>query len=201
MTVKAAPPSPSLWLPAEARGWYTSTIYARVSGYLVKWTADIGDRVQKNQTLAEIDTPELDAQLEAGKAQLKAAEAELKVKQSDAEFTKTTFDRWSGSAEGVVSEQEREDKKAGYASAIAKVNAADARVNLDKSNVDRLTYMAQFKHVLAPYDGVITERRTDIGDLVTAGASQHIAAVRNFAIRPDPGVRSIFRKVRAWISA
>ena len=76
-----------------------------------------------------------------------------------------------GSAKGVVSEQEREDKKAGFASAVAKLNAAEARVNLDKSNVDRLTYMAQFKQVSAPYDGVITERRIDIGDLVTAGST------------------------------
>ena len=76
-----------------------------------------------------------------------------------------------GSRKGVVSEQEREDKKAGYAGAVAKLNAAQARVNLDKSNVDRLTYLAQFKQVTAPYDGVITERRIDIGDLVTAGST------------------------------
>ena len=171
MTVGAAPPAEMLRLPGEARGWYTSTIYARVSGYLTKWFVDIGDRVKKHQALAEIDTPELDAQLDAAKAQLKASEAELKVRESEAEFARTTFERWSGSAKGVVSEQEREDKKAGFASAAAKQNAAEARVNLDKSNVERLTYMAQFKKVAAPYDGVITERRIDIGDLVTAGST------------------------------
>ncbi|MFY9657148.1 MAG: biotin/lipoyl-binding protein, partial [Methylocystis sp.] len=150
--VEATPKSQPLVLPAEARGWYASTIFARVSGYVTAWLADIGDHVKKNQVLAAIDTPELDAQLEAAKAQLRAAEAETKVSEADAEFAKTTYNRWIGAGKGVVSDQEREDKKAGYASAMAKLNAAQARVNLDKSNVDRLTYMAQFKQVTAPYD-------------------------------------------------
>ncbi len=175
MTVVAAAPTEVLRLPGEARGWYTSMIYARVSGYLTNWFVDIGDKVKKHQALAEIDTPELDAQLDAARAQLKAEEAELKVRESEAEFAKTTFERWSGSARGVVSEQEREDKKAGFASAVAKQNAAEARVNLNKSNVERLTYMAQFKKVDAPYNGVITERRIDIGDLVTAGSTSSTA--------------------------
>ncbi len=181
IAVNLAPPTQVLRLPAEARGWYTSTIFARVSGYVTKWVTDIGDRVQKNQVLAIIDTPELDAQLDAGKAQLAAAEAELKVREADAEFAKTTYERWQGSAKGVVSDQEREDKKANYASAAARLNAARARVNLDKSNVDRLTYLAQFKQVTAPYDGVITERRIDIGDLVTAGSTSNTAPLFGIA--------------------
>ena len=140
---------------------------------MTKWYADIGDRVKKDQVLAIIDTPELDAQLEASRAQLNAAEAEVVVKEADAQFAKTTYDRWQGSAKGVVSEQERDEKRAGYAVAQAKVKAAQAKVNLDKSNVDRLTYMTQFKKVAAPYDGVITERRIDVGDLVTAGSTSN----------------------------
>ncbi len=181
VTVGPAPASPSLRLPGEARGWYTSTIYARVSGYVTRWLADIGDRVKKNQVLAVIDTPELDAQLDAAKAQLNASEAEMKVREADVAFAKTTFDRWQGAARGVVSDQEREDKKAGFASAAAKLNAAEAKVKLDKSNVDRLTYMAQFKQVTAPYDGVITERRIDIGDLVTAGSTSNTASLFGIA--------------------
>jgi RND family efflux transporter MFP subunit len=173
--VEATPAGQALVLPAEARGWYTSTIFARVSGYVTTWLADIGDHVKKNQVLAVIDTPELDAQLDAAKAQIMAAEAEMKVSEADAEFAKTTYNRWIGAAKGVVSDQEREDKKAGYASAKAKLNAAQARVDLDKSNVDRLTYMTQFKQVTAPYDGVITDRRIDIGDLVTAGSTSNTA--------------------------
>ena len=192
ITVSLAPPTQVLRLPAEARGWYTSTIFARVSGYVTKWLVDIGDRVQKNQVLAIIDTPELDAQLDAGKAQLAASEAELKVREADAEFAKTTYERWQGSAKGVVSDQEREDKKAGYASAIARFNAAQARVNLDKSNVDRLAYLAQFKQVTAPYDGVITERRIDVGDLVTAGSTSNTAPL--FGIAQYDQIRRICKR-------
>ena len=173
VTVSQAPPSQPLRLPGGTQGWYQSTIYGRVSGYITKWYADIGDRVKKDQVLALIDTPELDAQLEAARAQLKASESEVVVREADADFAKTTFQRWQGSAKGVVSDQERDEKRAGYAVAMAKVKAAQSKVNLDKSNVDRLTYMAQFKKVAAPYDGVITERRIDVGDLVTAGSTSN----------------------------
>jgi RND family efflux transporter MFP subunit len=181
VTVTRAPATQSLQLPGEARGWYTSIIFARVSGYVSNWLVDIGDSVKKNQVLAIIDTPELDAQLQAAKAQLSASEAEVKVKEADAQFAKTTYERWEGSAKGVVSEQEREDKRAGYASAAAKLAAQQARVNLDKSNVDKLTYLTQFKKVVAPYDGVITDRRIDIGDLVTAGSTTNTSSLFGIA--------------------
>jgi RND family efflux transporter MFP subunit len=169
--VGLAPPTQTLTLPGETRGWYSSTIFARVNGYVAKWIADIGDRVKKDQVLATIDTPELDAQLEAAQAQLRASEAEVKVREADVEFAKTTYERWEGSPKGVVSDQEREDKKARYAMAIAQLNAARARVALDQANVDRLSFLTSFKQVTAPYEGVITERRVDIGDLVTAGST------------------------------
>jgi len=169
--VEAAPPTQSLTLPGEVRGWYASTIYARVNGYVAKWVVDIGDRVKKDQVLATLDTPELDSQLEAAQHQLTVADAEVKVREADAEFAKTTYERWKGSPKGVVSEQEREDKKAQSAVAVAQLNAARARVSQQQANVDRLTFMAGFKKVTAPYDGVITLRRIDIGDLVTAGST------------------------------
>jgi RND family efflux transporter MFP subunit len=161
----------TLVLPGETRGWYSSTIYARVTGYVARWLVDIGDSVKKDQVMAIIDTPDLDAQLDAAQAQLTAAEAEAKVKESDAEFAKTTYVRWQTSPKGAVSDQEREDKKARHDSSVAQLNAALARVNLDRANVDRLRYLTRFKEVSAPYDAVITERRIDIGDLVTAGST------------------------------
>ena len=179
--VDMAPPTQTLTLPGETRGWYSSTIYARVNGYVAKWIADIGDRVKKDQVLATIDTPELDAQLEAGQAQLKASEAEVKVKEADVDFAKTTNDRWQGSPRGVVSEQEREDKKARYAVAIAQLNAARARVALDQANVDRLSFLTSYKQVTAPYEGVITDRRVDIGDLVTAGSTTNTTPLYGIA--------------------
>jgi len=169
--VQYAPPTQVLKLPGEARGWYASSIYARVNGYLAKWSSDIGDHVKKDQVLATIDTPDLDSQLTAGEAQLKASEAEAKVKEADAEYAKTTYDRWRESPKGVVSDQEREAKKAAYVGGEAQLNAARARVNLDQANVDRLTFLTKFKQVTAPFDGVITERRVDVGDLVTAGST------------------------------
>jgi len=171
MKVDLAPPTEELTLPGEIRGWYSSTIYARVSGYVAKWIVDIGDRVKKDQVLATIDTPELDAQLDAGQAQLVASEAEVKVKEAEVDFAKTTYDRWQGSPKGSVSDQEREEKKARYAVSVAQLNAARARVTLDQANVSRLTFLTRFKQVVAPYEGVITERRVDIGDLVTAGST------------------------------
>ena len=179
--VDMAPPTQTLTLPGETRGWYNSTIYARVSGYVAKWIADIGDRVKKDQVLATIDTPELDAQLEAAQAQLKASEAEVKVREADVEFAKTTYERWQGSPKGVVSDQEREDKKARYAMAVAQLNAARARVSLDQANVDRLSFLASYKQVTAPYEGVITDRRVDTGDLVTAGSTTNTTSLYGIA--------------------
>jgi len=169
--VEVAAPIQTLTLPGEVRGWYASTIYARVSGYVAKWIVDIGDRVSKDDVLATLDTPELDSQLEGAQHQFAIAQAEVKVREADAEFAKTTFERWQGSPRGVVSDQEREDKKAQYAVGIAQLNAARARANQAQANVDRLTFMAGFKKVTAPYDGVVTERRIDIGDLVTTGST------------------------------
>ena len=169
--VQIAPPTQVLTLPGETRGWYTSSIYARVNGYLAKWFVDIGDHVKTGQALAMIDTPELDAQLDAAQAQVNASEAEAKVKEADAEFAKTTYERWQGSPKGAVSEQARQDKKARFDAAVAALNAAQARVKLDKANVDRLTHLTDFKQVTAPFDGVITDRGVDIGDLVTAGST------------------------------
>ena len=169
--VKTAAQNQSLTLPGETSAWYRTTIYSRVSGYLDKWYVDIGDRVKKGQILATIDTPDLDSQLDAAKAELNAAEAETKVKESEAEFARTSYDRWRDSPTGVVSVQEREAKKAAFDSSVAQLNAARARVKVDQAKVDGLTSLAAFKSVSAPFDGVITERRIDPGDLVTAGST------------------------------
>jgi RND family efflux transporter MFP subunit len=166
---RAAPGS--LTLPGETAAWYQSTIYARVSGYVSKWYVDIGDQVKAGQLLATIDTPELDAELAAARAKLQVAQAQVKVKQADAAFAASTYERWRDSPKGVVSEQEREDKKAGDASAGAQLEAARAQVSLDQADVDRLSAFEQFKRVTAPYAGTIIERRVDIGNLVTAGSA------------------------------
>jgi biotin carboxyl carrier protein len=185
-----APATRILSLPGETRAWYETTIYARVNGYVATWLVDIGDHVHQGQVLAKIDTPELDQQLLATRAELAAAQAEVRVKQADAAFAKTTYGRWRDAPEGVVSDQERDAKKAAYDSGTADLNAAESRVNLDQAKVDGLVALTQFKDVTAPFDGTITSRRVDVGDLVTAGQHrQHHAALYDGAIGPDPRVR------------
>jgi RND family efflux transporter MFP subunit len=160
-----------LVLPGETAAWYETTIYVRVSGYVAKWLVDIGDHVTKGQLLATIETPELDAELRAARAQLRASEAQVEARRAEAEFSKTTNERWRDSPKGVVSDQERDSKKADYESSEARLYAANAQVNLDKSKVDQYGALAEFKQVKAPFDGTITERKIDIGNLVTAGST------------------------------
>jgi len=171
VVVHDASTAATLTLPGATAAWYESTIYARVNGYVAHWYVDIGDHITSGQLLASIETPELDAELVAARAKLRVALAQVKVKQAAAAFATSTYARWRDSPKGVVSEQEREDKKAGDAAAAAQLEAARAQVNLDRADVDRLSAFEQFKRVTAPYAGQIIERRIDIGNLVTAGSS------------------------------
>jgi RND family efflux transporter MFP subunit len=174
-----------LVLPGETAAWYESTIYARVNGYVSKWLVDIGDHVRKGDVLAVIETPELDAELEAAKAQLKSSQSQVVARQAEAEFSKTTNERWRDSPKGVVSEQERESKKADYESSLARLYSANAQVNLDKSKVDQYAALAEFKQVKAPFDGTITERKIDVGNLVTAGSGSTTTPLYRMA-QTDP---------------
>lgn len=185
VVVNGNPADGSLTLPGETAAWYESTIYARVSGYVAKWDVDIGDHVAGGQLLASIDTPELDAELSAARAKLQVAEAQVRVKAADASFARSSYERWRDSPKGVVSEQEREDKKAGDASAVAQLEAARAEVSLDRAQVERLSALEQFKRVVAPYAGTVTQRRIDIGDLVTADSSTNTTPLYRI-VQDDP---------------
>lgn len=158
-------------LPGQTAAWHASTIYARVNGYVGKWFVDIGDHVHAGQVLALIETPELDAELAGARAQLQAAQAQVLVRKAQADFAKTTYDRWRDSPKGVVSEQERAEKHADYDSSMANLRAAEAEVTLDQARVNQYGALAQFKKVTAPFDGTITQRDIDIGNLVTAGST------------------------------
>jgi len=171
VTVQSAPQVDDLALPGEAAAWYESTIYGRVDGYVGKWFVDIGDHVHEGQVLATIETPRLDADLVAAQARLRAADAEVTVRQAEAHFARSTYERWNNSPKGVVSEQEREEKKAASESAQARKNAAVAQVNLAQAEVDRLTASKEFQDVRAPFTGIIVQRQIDIGNLVTAGST------------------------------
>src|ERR1700726_3551071 len=159
-----------LVLPGDIEAWYEAPIYARVSGYLKNWYFDFGAHVQKGQLLADIDAPDLDAQLDAAKAKLASAEAQVKVRDAERQFADTTYARWRDSPKGVVSEQETESKKAEAGRAVARYNASLADANVNQSQVDQLTALEAFKRILAPFDGIVTARNTDVGALINAGS-------------------------------
>ena len=157
-------------LPGDIEAWFEAPIYARVSGYLKAWYFDYGAHVEKGQLLADIDAPDLDAQLAAAKAKLVSAEAQVKVREAERAFAETTYARWRESPKGVVSEQETEAKKAEYGSADARYKAAIAEANVNQSQVDQLTALEAFKRIVAPFDGIVTARNTDVGALINAGS-------------------------------
>ena len=157
-------------LPGTVQAWFEAPIYARVNGYLKNWNFDYGAHVKKGDVLAEIETPDLDAQLAAAQAKLNSARAVVKVREAERQFAQSTYERWRDSPKGVVSVQEQENKQADYNSAIARLNSASADVDADQGEVDRLQALAGFKNITAPFDGVVTARETDIGALINAGS-------------------------------
>lgn len=168
-------------LPGETAGYYESTIFSRIDGYVDKWWADIGDHVKQGQTLATIETPDLDQQLNAAKAKVQAATAEVNVAKTSVDIAKITYDRWQGSPPGSVSEQEKQEKEADYKSAQARLASAEAQQQLNQADVNRLGVLESFKQVTAPYDGVITKRHIDIGDLVTSGSTTSTSSLYDMA--------------------
>jgi RND family efflux transporter MFP subunit len=185
VTVGPPPSTQTLVLSGETAAWHTATIFARVNGYVEQWFNDIGDHVKEGQVLATIETPDLDAEFDSAKAKLKVSKAQVHVKQSQVEFAETTYVRWRDSPIGVVSDQEREDKKARYGEAVADLDAARSQVDLNQALVDRLAAFQGFKRVTAPFDGTIIERRIDLGNLVTAGSTTNTTMLYRMT-RDDP---------------
>ena len=165
-------------LPGEVQAFTDAPIYARVNGYLRKWNSDIGARVHKGDVLAEIDAPELDAQLLQAKANLATANANLTLAQTQAT-------RWQGLIKTNAVSQDELDQK------IGALNAGKTIVEADEANVRNLEQQVAFEKVLAPFDGVVTARRTDVGALITAGAGAsatelfHLAAIDRLRVFID----------------
>jgi len=167
VTVKPTrgPASEMLVLPGSVQAYYEAPIYARTSGYLRRWYTDIGTPVKKGQLLAEIDTPEIDQQLSQAQADLATAEANYQL-------ARTTDERWRGLlATESVSKQDA-DQRAGDAA------AKKAALQSAAANVARLRDLESFKRVLAPFDGVVIQRATDIGALINAGQNPGSALFR-----------------------
>jgi len=154
----ARPLSPYLNLPGRLEAYSRAPIYARVSGYLKDWKVDIGARVRAGQLLAEIDAPDLDQQLMQARADLLNA-------QSSARLSEATLKRRQSLAEArIISQQDLDER-------IADLASKQAAVKSNQANVERLEALAGYKNVLAPFDGMITARETDLGALINAGSS------------------------------
>jgi RND family efflux transporter MFP subunit len=161
--VAVAKPSPSpatdeLVLPGDVAAFIEAPIYARTSGYLKSWSTDIGTPVKKGQLLAEIETPEVDQQLRQSKSDLETALA-------NAHIAEVTNVRWQGLLEhNAVSPQDADTR-------AATAQATKATADSAAANVARLQQLESFKRVIAPFDGVVTARNTDVGALINAGQS------------------------------
>lgn len=146
----------ALILPGDVQPWINAPIYARVSGYLRKWYVDIGTPVKAGQLLADLDTPDLDGQVAQGKADLNTAIANQKL-------SEVTARRWDALlAQGAVARQDADAKDSDLAAKNAMVASA-------KANLDHLQAMESFKHLVAPFDGIVTSRAVDVGALVLVG--------------------------------
>ncbi|HTW38124.1 MAG TPA: efflux RND transporter periplasmic adaptor subunit [Steroidobacteraceae bacterium] len=149
--------SAELVLPGNLQANYEAPIYARTSGYLRRWLVDIGTPVRKGQLLAQIESPEVDQQLRQAQANLATAEANQRI-------ADVTAERWRHLRQSdSVSKQEADEK-------ISAAAASDAQVQAARANVDRLRELTGFERIVAPFDGVITARETDIGQLINAGS-------------------------------
>jgi len=148
----------TLDLPGRLEAYSRAPLYARVSGYLKSWSADIGATVKAGQLLAEIEAPDLDQQFLQSKANLATAQANVAL-------AGTTAKRWQELLKtGAVSKQDVDEKNGDLA-------AKQAIVNADKADLDRLQALKNFTRIVAPFDGVVTARNTDVGALINVGSS------------------------------
>lgn len=155
---KPEPPQQELILPSTLQAFIDSPIFARTNGYLARWYHDIGSRVRQGQLLADIETPEVDQELMQARATRDQAEAQLNL-------AKTSAVRWENLQKmDAVAQQETDERSSSYAQQQAALASATA-------NVRRLEQLESFKHIYAPFAGVITRRNTDIGALINAGNS------------------------------
>jgi RND family efflux transporter MFP subunit len=184
-----------LALPGTVQAFVEAPIYARTNGYLKTWYTDIGALVKKGQLLAEIETPEVDQQL-------RQAQADLETARANESLSGTTNKRWQGllSTESV-SQQDADEKAGDWAAKKASFASAAA-------NVARLQELESFKRVVAPFDGVVTARNTDIGALINAGQSAgselfrvadthrlriYVQVPEQYAAAAQPGLRAELR--------
>jgi membrane fusion protein (multidrug efflux system) len=169
--------SAALDLPGRLEAYYRAPIFARVSGYLKSWSADIGAQVKAGQVIAEIEAPDLDQQLLQARADLASQEASARLSEATLNRRKTLI------ASNFVSMQEIDERTADLSNKRAAVNAGQA-------NVERLEVLAGYKKITVPFDGIVTARDTDVGALINAGGGSG----------PPMFVVSDVKKLRVYVS-
>ncbi len=180
VTPKRSAPSQEIVLPGNVQPFITAPIFSRTNGYLKAWHFDIGARVKKGQLLAEIETPEVDQQLQQSRSNLATAEANLKL----AEITKNRYQELLRT--NAVSRQDVDNTVGTY-------NANKAIVEANQANVRQLETLQSFEKIYAPFDGVITARNTDIGDLINSGSNGNVKT--DLFHMAQPGVLRVYVNV------
>ena len=182
-------------LPGRLEAYSQAQIYARVSGYIKDWKADIGTPVKAGELLAEIDAPDLDQQIMQAKADLASAQANAVLSKANLERGQSLI------TSGSISKQDLDQRTADYGNKHGLVNSAQA-------NLDRLQVSENYKSITAPFDGLITARTTDVGALINAGSSggsalfvvSDVSKLRVYVNVPQNAVPGIKMGTRAEIS-
>jgi RND family efflux transporter MFP subunit len=199
--VRKAPAETVLTLPGSGRALLETPLYARTSGFLKRYHADIGDTVTKGQVIAEIESPEVDQQLRQARANFAVAEAALRQGEAHLALAKIAADRWAALVQdGAVSKHEADEKQAALRVREADVQADRAAIQAAEANVKRLEELQAFQKIVAPFDGILTARNVDRGTLVSEGSSStarelfrvaQVDALRVFVSVPEAHLPSI----------
>jgi RND family efflux transporter MFP subunit len=183
-------------LPGDALPLLDAAMYARTTGYVKSRLVDIGDRVKEGQLLAEITAPDVDAQLAQAKANLAQAQANLPLSQAQAELAKTTLKRDVDSGPGIGATLEQIDQdRAQVKVTEAQIEATRASIQVNQAMVDRFVVLQGFQKITAPFQGVITARNIDQGDLISAdnlSSRQMFHIMRTDVIRVFVNVPQVF---------
>ena len=165
-----APAETDLLLPGNSQAFQETAIYARTNGYLKRWLVDIGAPVEPGQLLAEIETPEIDHELEQAR-QLAEAQASLAQARANVKLAQISLTRLQSTKPDAVSRQQVDDAQGAFDAATANVEAAQANIKVQEANVKRLADLQSFQKVTAPFAGTITARSVDPGALISAGSA------------------------------
>ena len=171
----------ALALPGNTQAYVDTPIYSRTNGYLKKWYFDIGAHVRKGQLMATIETPEVDQQLQQ-------AQADLKVSQANVNLANITKERYQNLLKSNSVSKQETDQATGDA------EARQASLEASMASVRRLQQLQSFENIYAPYDGIVTARNTDIGDLITGGSSSSASGRPLFQLA-EPGMLRVFVSV------